>query len=298
MAALPTRLRPAALALALAIAAWQARFITVARAQAAVPRRIVSLVPATTEMLFAMGAGDRVIGVSSYDRYPPAVESRTRLGGLLDPDVERLLALHPDLVIVYGTQTDLRQQLARAGIETFSYVDQGLPEIMGTIRTLGARVGSRAAADALAADMERRLDAIRARVAGHPRPRALLVIGRQNGSLQQIIASGGSGFLHDMLLAAGADDVLGDVHRKSVQMSTEMVLARRPDVILELHYGASLDATALERERRVWNALPAVPAVRDGRVYPLVGDEFVVPGPRVVSAVERFARVLHPEVFR
>ncbi len=296
-------MRRTAILLALALAAWQAATGVDAavrgRPDAGVPpERIVSLVPATTEMLFAMGAGDRVVGVSSYDRYPPGVESRTKLGGLLDPDVERLLALRPDFVIVYGTQTDLEQQLARARIATYSYVDQGLPEIMGTIRTLGSRVGAAAAADALADDMERRIDAIRARVSGSPRPRTLLVIGRQTGSLQQIIASGGSGFLHDMLEAAGGDDVLGDIHRKSVQMSSEMVLTRHPDVIIELHYGASLDGGALARERRVWDALPAVPAVRSGRVYLLAGDEFVVPGPRVVSAVERFARTLHPEVFR
>ena len=111
-------------------------------------------------------------------------------------------------------------------------------------------------------------------------------------------ASGGYGFLHDLLEIAGGSDVLGDLHRQSVAMSTEMILARAPDSIIELHYGASLSAAQLAAERRVWNTLSSVPAVKTGRVYLLVGDEFVVPGPRIVTAAERFARTLHPEVFK
>ena len=105
------------------------------------PRRIVSLVPSTTEMLFVMGAGARVVGVSSFDRYPAEVDRIPRLGGLLDPNVERVLSLKPDLAIVYDTQTEFRQQLARAGIPIFPYAHRGLPDITETMRALGARVG-------------------------------------------------------------------------------------------------------------------------------------------------------------
>ena len=262
------------------------------------PRRIVSLVPATTEMLFAMGAGDRLAGVSSYDRYPPEVGRLPRLGGLLDPNVERLLALKPDLAIVYDTQTELRRQLERAGIPIFLYTHRGLSDITETMRSLGARAGFVQPGKALADGIERRLNEVRARVAGRPRPRTLLVFGRERGSLRNLDASGGYGFLHDMLEIAGGADVLGDINRQSVQMSTEMVLTRAPEAIIELHYGASLKADQMAAERLVWNALASVPAVKNGRVYLLVGDEFVVPGPRIAAATERFARTLHPEVLK
>jgi iron complex transport system substrate-binding protein len=262
------------------------------------PQRIVSLIPATTEMLFAMGAGDRIAGVSNYDRYPPDVERLPRVGGLLDPNVERLLALKPDLVIVYDTQTDLRRQLERAKIPMFHYVHRGLPDITDTLRALGERVGAKAAADAAATRVEQQLAAVRARVAGRPRPKTLLVFGREQGSLRHVNASGGYGFLHDILELAGGTDVLGDLHQQSVDMSTEMILTRAPEVILELHYGESLKPDRLEAERLVWNALAAVPAVKNKRVHLLVGDEFVVPGPRIVIAAERFARTLHPDVFK
>jgi len=262
------------------------------------PRRVVSLVPATTEMLFAMGAGDRVAGVSSYDRFPRDVERLPRLGGLIDPNVERLLALKPDLVVVYATQSELKRQLETAGIPMFPYVHRGLGDITQTIRNLGARIGFGSQASDLADRIERELGAIRARVAGRPRPKTLLVFAREPGSLRSIDASGGYGFLHDMLESAGGADAVGDIKHESVRMSAETVLTRAPEVIIELRYGDPLGPDRVAAERRVWNALPAVPAVRTSRVYLLVGDEFVVPGPRVVDAVRRLAETLHPDAFK
>jgi iron complex transport system substrate-binding protein len=265
---------------------------------AGMPRRIVSLVPATTEMLFAMGAGDRVVGIGSYDLYPPEAQTRPKLGGLLDPDVERLLAIKPDLVILYSTQTELRRQLDRAAVPTFQYVHRGLPDITETIRALGDRVGDAAAGRALAGRLDAQLAAIRTRVANRPRPRTLLVIGREPGSIRGVVASGGYGFLHDMLELAGADDILADIKRESAPVSTEMLLGRAPEAIIELHYGRSLPQAGFEAERRAWNALPSIPAVKNRRILFLVGNEFVVPGPRIGDATERLARALHPEAFK
>ena len=262
------------------------------------PQRIISLVPSTTEMLFVMGAGSRVAGVSNYDHFPPDVERLPKVGGLLDPNVERLLSLKPDLVIVYDTQTDLKRQLERARIPIFGYAHRGLPDITQTMRALGERIGMKGAADAAASRIEQQLAAIRARVAGRPRPKTLLIFGREAGTLRHIDASGGYGFLHDILELAGGADVLGDLNKQVVEMSTEMILSRAPEVILELHYGDSLKPDRFDAERRVWNALPSVPAVRNNRVFLLGGDEFVVPGPRIVMAADRFARTLHPEAFK
>jgi iron complex transport system substrate-binding protein len=263
-----------------------------------IPRRIISLVPSTTEMLFVMGAGERIVGVSSFDRYPADVDRIPRLGGLLDPNVERVLSLKPDLAVVYDTQTELRQQLARAGIPIFPYAHRGLPDITETMRALGARVGLKDAADAAASRIERQVEDIRTLVAGRPRPRTLLVFGREPGTLRNVEASGGYGFLHDLLAIAGGTDVLADMPRQSVQMSTEMILTRAPDVVIELHYATALQADQVTAERRVWSALPSLPAVKNNRVYLLVGDEFVVPGPRIVTAARRLAGALHPEAFK
>jgi iron complex transport system substrate-binding protein len=144
--------------------------------------------------------------------------------------------------------------------------------------------------------MERQLADIRARVAKISKPKTLLIFGREPGTLRNIDASGGVGFLHDMLETAGGVDLLADVKQQSVQMTTEMILARAPEVIIELRYARG-DNTD-EADLRQWSTLASVPAVKSRRDYMLHGEEFVVPGPRVVAATERLARLLHPELFR
>lgn len=268
------------------------------KAQEPKPSRIVSVIPATTEMLFAMGAGDRLVGAGTYDRYPPQVDKLPRVGGLIDPDTERILALRPDLVIVYNTQVELKARLDRAGVPYFNYEHRALPDIMETIRAIGARIGAAEPAERLAGDMERALGKVRATVSGRPRPKTLLVFGREPGTLRGVYASGGYGFLADLLDVAGSDNIFGDIKQQSVQASTEMILARRPDVVVELRYGDDRRAINIDRELDVWTALPSLPAVRNKRLTLLAGDEFVVPGPRIVSAAERLARALHPESFK
>jgi cobalamin transport system substrate-binding protein len=258
------------------------------------PHRIVSLIPAVTEMIFAMKEESRLVGVSNYDRFPPAVEKIDRVGGLLDPNVEKILSLRPDLVVVYATQQELKERLERAHIPFYSYEHRGLPDITQTVRSIGARIGAADAGNRLASKMDADLAAIRRSVGALPKPKTLLVFGREPGSLRQVNASGGVGFLHDMLLVAGGDDVFGDVHKQSVDATMEMILARRPEVIIELRYGDAMKNADIAREIRAWDALPSVPAVRNHRVHLLAGDEFVVPGPRVVEATRRFAETIHP----
>jgi len=256
------------------------------------PSRIVSLVPAATEMLFEIGAGPRVVAVSSYDHEPPQVDRLPRVGALLDPDLERILGLRPDLVVVYGTQHDLQQQLTRAAIPVFAYKHGGLADVTSTIRALGARTGTVTRADDVAAAIEHDLADIRARVGGRPRPRTLLVFGREPGTLRNLYASGGVGFLHDMLEVAGAVNVFQSEKRESVQASSETLLAVAPEAIIELHVDAdgAVDLNA-------WQALPALPAVRTNRIVVLTGTDLVTAGPRVAKATERIARALHPEAF-
>ena len=273
-----------AVALALmALAAW---------AQAT-PTRIVSLVPALTQMLFAIGAGDRVMAVSSYDEDPPAVKKLPRVGALLDPDVERIIAMRADLVIVYGSQTDLMTQLKRAAIPYFEYRHGGLQTITKTIRALGQRTGQDTEAERLAQTIDRRMQALRQRTAPLAKLRTLLVFTRERGSLRNIYASGGRGFLHEMLEAAGGINVFADVQAESVQASSEMILARAPDVILELRAEDIPPEPQQAAEINSWRTLASVPAVRNNRLYFLPGRWYVVPGPRVAEAAEAMAAVLH-----
>lgn len=264
---------------------------------AAAPRRIVSLVPSLTEMLYAVGAGPQVVAVSSYDEFPPEVEKLPRVGALLDPNVERILSLRPDLVLTYGSQATLEAQLAGAGIKVFSYRHAGIAGILRGLRDLGAATGHAAEGDRKAREIQAQLDAVRTRVRSYPRPRTLLVFGRQPQSLQQMYVSGGTGFLHELLEIAGSTNVFGDVQRESVQPSQETVLARAPDVILEVRANRPLAPAQMALERRAWAPLASIPAVRNARIHFLTADYLVVPGPRVAMAAEALGRTLHPEAF-
>lgn len=261
-------------------------------------KRIVSLVPALTEILFAIGAGPQVIAVSSFDDDPPEVMKLPRVGALLDPDMERILSMRPDLVLTYGSQSQLDTQLAASGIRTFSYRHGGLADIFPTFRTLGELTGHSAEAARVTADIERRLTAVRDRVKGRPRPKTLLIMGREPRSLRQVNASGGLGFLHDLLELAGGQNVFADIRRQAVQASTEMLIARAPEVIVELHYSREMEADDIESERQAWQRLTVIPAVKGKRVHLLAGDHLVVPGPRIATAAEDFARAIHPEAFK
>jgi iron complex transport system substrate-binding protein len=260
--------------------------------------RIISLVPALTEMLFEIGAGPQVIAVSSYDEFPPAVEALPRVGALLDPDVERILSLEPDLVLTYGSQRELEMQLARAGIRTFMYRHAGVSEVLQALRDLGAATGHAADGERKARQIQAQLDAVQARVRRYARPRTLLVLTRQPQSLQQMYVSGGFGFLDDILQIAGGANVFAEVRQESVQPSHETLLARAPEAIIELHAAGMMASTDLERERTLWATLPSIPAVRNGRVHFLEGSYLVVPGPRMGLAAEALARALHPESFK
>jgi iron complex transport system substrate-binding protein len=259
--------------------------------------RVISIVPAVTEMLFEIGAGPRVVGVSSFDEYPPLVKTLPRVGALLDPDLEAIFELRPGLVVVYASQVDLRLQLDRARIPAFVYAHGGLRDISRVMRAMGTCLALEPEADLAVRRLETRLSDVRDRVRARPRPKTLVVFGRDRGTLRGIYASGGVGFLHDVLELAGGTNVFGDTPRESVQLSLEGILARAPEIILELRYSETITQQAADREAAIWSTLGSLPAVRTGRVHVLVGDQFVVPGPRIAGAAEQVARALHPEAF-
>ena len=261
-------------------------------------QRIVSLVPALTEMLFAIGVGSSVIGVSNFDAFPPDVSRLPRVGALLDPDTERILSLRPTLVLIYGSQTDLQAQLRRAGIRTYVYRHGGIRTIYQSLQELGNATDHRPQADRVVRNLRARIDAVRTRVAGRPRPRVLLVIGRQPKTLREIYVSGGRGFLHEMLDIAGGQNVFADIARESAQPSQETLIARAPEVVIEVHAEGMFKTSTAEAERAVWSSLPSLPAVRNRRVHVLIGQYLVVPGPRFAEATETLARTLHPEAFK
>ena len=249
-------------------------------------------------MLFAIGAGDQVVGVSSFAGYPDEVNSRPRVGALLDPNIERILSLSPDLVVMHESQTDAIEQMRRGNIEVFLYRHGSIADITDMLRQLGRRTGRTAKAMGIATQIEVTLQSIQPRVSNYQKPKILLVLGREPDTVRNVYASGGIGFLNDMIIAAGGINVFAHVESEAARPNAEGILAAAPDVIIEIRAEGLLPDKTTPGNPSVWDALPAIPAVQKDRVYFLSGSDLVVPGPRVAKATERFARTLHPMAFK
>jgi iron complex transport system substrate-binding protein len=287
-----TKIKPFALVASLLLASLPAVAPIAGQGQPSPPpARIVSLVPAATEMLFALGAGPKVVGVSSFDHFPAEVEKLPRVGALLDPDIERILSLRPDLVVVFRSQTDVLAQLAQAQVRPFVYSHAGLADVTTTLRQLGERIGSGPAAERLAGEIERRIEAVRTAAPQTNRPRTLIVFAREPFALRGIYVSGGIGFVHDMVTAAGGDNVFADAKKEAVQATTELIISRAPEIILELR-AEPMDTATKAKEVRTWSRLASVPAVKQGRVRILDDARTVIPGPRVAEGIEVIAAAL------
>ena len=267
-------------------------------AQSDTSKRIVSIVPAVTEMLFAIGAGEQVVGVSSFASYPDDVNSRPRVGALLDPNIESILSLKPDLVVMHESQTDAIEQMRRSSIEVFLYRHGGISDITGMVRQLGRRTGQTTKATTVAKEIEVALQSIRTRVSNYHKPRILLVLGREPDTIRNVYASGGIGFLNDMVTAAGGINVFAHVQSEAVRPNAEGILAASPDVIIEIRAEGLWSDNKISGQPNVWDTLPAIPAVQKDRVYFLDGSDLTVPGPRVAQATKRLAKTLHPAAFK
>jgi iron complex transport system substrate-binding protein len=252
----------------------------------AAPQRVVSLTPAITEILFALGSGSEVVGVSQYCDYPPAVRNLPQVGTFLDPNVEAIVALRPTLIIGSWLSSDLRAigTLKSLGYHVLVVHDNSLDEIRDSIRQIGAILGRREDAEALLQRINRRIDAVRERLTG-VRPRTvLMVVGHE-----PMIAVGSGTFLDELIALANAINISDKAGEAWPRLSMEYVIAMRPEVILDGQMGSDPSSPS-----RFWDAYPMIPAVRDHRVYGYPEDRVLRPGPRIAQSFELIARRIHP----
>ncbi len=261
------------------------------------PQRIVSLAPSLTETLFAIGVGDRVVGVTRYCAYPPAVGGVPRVGGHLDPNYEMIVALEPDLVVLIPSSEASERRLQDLGIRVLRVDQHDVAAVLRSVTTLAEVCGVGARGADLRRSMEDRLHEVQARVASAPAPRTLVVVGHEigAGAVRSVWAAGPDTFYEDVLEIAGATNALDDAVVRYPELSREGLAALDPDAIVDVVAG--IDERNLEVEKIVngWNALTELRAVREGRVRVLEGDVMVVPGPRLPELVARMARALHPD---
>jgi iron complex transport system substrate-binding protein len=249
-------------------------------------RRVVSLTPATTEMLFAIGAGRALVGVSAADDYPPAARALPKVGSYSGPDLERVVAARPDLVVAaYGNPLELIAQLRRRHLPVYVCNPSTVAGVLRDMQDLGSLTGQRAAAQRAVLGLEARLKAVERRIGGQPPVKALVLIWDE-----PLTVAGGRSFIADILRRAGAANAAASLTEAYPKLDPERLLVMDPDVVL---FPVAPAGNALERLKRR-PGFRQSRAVRAGRVYTLNPDWLERPGPRVVLGVEAVARLLHP----
>jgi iron complex transport system substrate-binding protein len=263
------------------------------------PQRIVSAAPAVTETLFALGLGDRVVGVTTHCRFPEEARKKPKIGGYLRPSLETIVALRPDLVIAERAPSNLVTQLAGLKISVVEVDFKTLPDILASFQKIADAAGVPERGLALRNSITRQMDQIRVHVKGHEPVKMMFVVGRTSGTLTGIIVVGGNSYLSELMGIAGGVNAFADAAAAYPKVTLEEVLARDPDVILDRADMGDQSAATEAQKRAVinlWRTYPVLKAVKRDRVIFGISDIFFVPGPRIVDAAQAFARMLHPEV--
>ncbi|HZE98320.1 MAG TPA: helical backbone metal receptor [Planctomycetota bacterium] len=253
--------------------------------------RIVSLAPSITEVLFELGLGDRVVGVTRYCVFPPEARAKPRIGGYYDPNYEAISAARPDLAVVLPEHAEIRKELEHLGLKTLTVDHTRVPGILASIRLIGDACGVPEKAALLHARLDARIRNVGTRTRGRPKPRVLISIGRMAGdvSMNRITVCGRKGFFEELIeLAGGVNAFEGGIAFPS--LSAEGLLQTNPDVIVDLWPDLKEKNLDAEKVRSQWSSIPGLKA----RIH-VIGESYaMIPGPRVVLLLEDLARAFHP----
>jgi iron complex transport system substrate-binding protein len=280
-------------------------------------RRIVSMAPSVTEMLYSLGLDDRLVGVTRFCKYPPQAQSLPKVGGFLDPNYEAIIAARPDLVILLQEHERSLPELRKLNLNTVVLCHKNIEGIIDSVRAIGRLCGAEARGRRLADDIQSRLDRIRSKTASAKRPRVMIAIDRLQGSggVVDVYIAGADGFFSKMIELAGGQNVYRQGVATFPVVSAESIMRMDPEVIVDLVSGldaarntpSSPSLADLFAEGGApnegsaaglsdWQSLATVEAVKQHRVYAFDRDYATVPGPRFIRFLEDLARLLHPEI--
>ncbi len=261
-------------------------------------RRIVSMAPSITETLYALGLGDKVVGVTRFCKYPPGVEDKKKIGGYYDPNFEAIVALKPDLIVMLEEHEQSLPGFQKLRLETLVVSHQTLDGIVESFRQIGRVCGRGAEGRRLAREYQNRMERIRSLTRDLPRLSVLMSLDRilSRGHLASIFVVGDDNYFDQIIEIAGGKNVYREVGIRYPVISTECILRLNPDVIIDLVPPDMAGQQDRQTILGAWKELEQLQAVNNGRVLVFDQGYTCVPGPRFIQLVEELARVLHPEV--
>lgn len=262
------------------------------RAQTRTPQRIVSLAPSITEILFALGLEQKIVGVTDYCDYPPRARSLPKVGGFKGVNLEALLALQPDLVLATqdGNLARDLKRLSDLGLQVITYQPADLEQVLEEFEAIGQVTGQEHSAQELVTACRSKLQLVQTRLQGRKPVKVLFAYGRE-----PLVLAGQGTFADDLIRLAGGINLAGDSALPYPRFSLEEVISRAPEVIVESAMGSETEAAA--QAAAGWSRWPSLPAVRDHRIAVIPADLIARPGPRLFDGLLLMAKILHPSAF-
>ncbi len=258
-----------------------------------IPQRLISLSPSNTEIAFALGLSERIVGVTEYCNYPPEAQEKELIGGFATPNIERIVELEPDLVLASTIHEEAVTQFEALGITVLVIESATLTELYTSISLMAELTGVSGAGEALIASMQSRIGAVEEQVASIPEAERVKVYYEVYSD--PLMSAGKQTFINEIITLAGGINIFADIDESYPQISAEVVAERQPQVILYPDYHGTAEFVLESMvDRPGWSSIPAV---ADGKVYAASDDAFARPGPRVVEAVEEAARLFYPQLF-
>lgn len=261
-------------------------------------QRIISLSPAITETVFALGLGSKLVAVTDYCDYPPAAQALPTVGGYTDTSLEAIIRHQPELVLMRQGQQQLRQQLQQLGIATHTIDTGRLLDIEAAIASIGQLTGRQQQANRILDDIHQQIELVTDKVTGESPVRTLISIAHYVNSeqLETVYIAGQNDFYNDLLTLAGGHNVYRGKQIRVPSISREGIIRMNPDVIIDIFPEADDHQSDMEQVRKQWQQLDSVSAVQSGRVHIIERDYTSVPGPRIFKLLPDIARLLHPHL--
>jgi len=256
--------------------------------------RIVSTAPSLTEILFALGLGERIVAVSNDSDHPPEAAEKKKVGTFWQPSIEAVIAAKPELVITLGfeQQRNLAERLKRIGYSSLTLNIEKISGLFEAIESIGAATGRQAQAEALVSDIRKKLNNLSSLVGAERKVRVLWVVQRE-----PLRVAGRDTFINEMIEIAGGENAIGPTLHKYPPIGAEQVIVSGAEVIIEPAMWQEDLAGQKEAAVKYWSKFKNVPAVKEKQVYVIDGDAVSRLGPRVYEGTEAIARCLRPELF-
>jgi iron complex transport system substrate-binding protein len=261
-------------------------------------KRIVSLSPSTTEALFALGLGEKVVGVTSFCNYPPEVKGKIRVGGYFNPNYEAMAALEPDIVIILPEQENVKNFLTELELKHLTVNNKTIHDILSAIKIIGKECGAEKRARELITTIKSRIKKIQEKTINLSHPTVLISVGRTmgSGSLKDVYIAGKNTYYDELINYAGGRNAYENEKIAYPMLSAEGIIHINPEIIIDMVADLSSNGLTEAMVRKEWQSVSSVEAIKDNRLFVFSRDYILIPGPRFILLLEDIAHAVHPEI--